>query len=125
MAGSTIFLISAGASVTSTGSGLAVPDWPLSFGTLFPEMKGGVIFEHGHRVIAGIVLVMYMVLTFWLFRSERRTWVKRLALAAFFALILQAVLGGVTVLLKLPTAVSVSHNSNAERRCCIGSPLAL
>ena len=48
----TLFLIVAGGLVTSTGSGLAVPDWPLANGQVFPKMEGGVLFEHGHRMVA-------------------------------------------------------------------------
>ena len=48
----TVILIFVGALVTTKGAGLAVPDWPLSFGTLFPQMVGGVLFEHGHRLVA-------------------------------------------------------------------------
>ncbi len=105
----TFLLVVAGASVTSTGSGLAVPDWPLSFGTLFPPMVGGVLFEHGHRMIAGVVLLLTSVMTIWLWGSEKRVWVRRLSLAALAALLLQAVLGGLTVLNRLPAPISVSH----------------
>ena len=64
-AGATLVLIFVGALVTSTGSGLAVPDWPLSFGQVFPPMVGGVLFEHGHRLVAafvGLLTVTLMVL---------------------------------------------------------------
>jgi protoheme IX farnesyltransferase len=105
----TFVLVIAGASVTSTGSGLAVPDWPLSYGTLFPRMVGGVVFEHGHRMIAGVVLVLTVVLTAWLFRREERSWVRKLGFVALAALVTQALLGGLTVLLKLPDAISVGH----------------
>src|SRR5260221_12329362 len=47
------FVIFAGAQVTSTGSGLAVPDWPLSYGMFFPPMVGGIFYEHGHPLVAG------------------------------------------------------------------------
>lgn len=109
VAGVTLFLVIAGASVTSTGSGLAVPDWPLSFGQFFPPMEGGVFYEHGHRMIAGVVLVLMLVLTVWLYKKDDRVWVRRLALVGMLSLVLQALLGGLTVLLKLPTQVSVSH----------------
>ncbi len=51
----TFFLIIAGANVTSHDAGLAVPDWPLSFGKVFPQMVGNVFWEHGHRMIATAV----------------------------------------------------------------------
>ncbi len=109
VAAATFVLVIAGASVTSTGSGLAVPDWPLSFGTLFPPMVGGVLFEHGHRMIAGVVLALTVALTVWLFRKEKRSWVRKLGGVALVALFTQALLGGLTVLLKLPAGVSVGH----------------
>jgi cytochrome c oxidase assembly protein subunit 15 len=109
VAAATFILVIAGASVTSTGSGLAVPDWPLSFGTLFPRMAGGVLFEHGHRMIAGVVLALTAGFTVWLFRKEKRSWVRRLGLVALVALFTQALLGGLTVLLKLPAGISVGH----------------
>src|SRR6187455_1295157 len=109
VAASTLFLIFAGAMVTSTGSGLAVPDWPLSYGMLFPPMVGGIFYEHGHRMIAGGVGILIAILAFWLLRAEPRRWVRRLGVAAGLAVIAQALLGGLTVILLLPDAVSISH----------------
>ncbi len=106
---STYLLIVVGSLVTTTGSGLAVPDWPLSFGQYFPEMKGGVLFEHGHRMVAGTVGIMMTVLAVWIWLAENRRWLKMLALGAWFAVVAQAILGGITVLNQLPVAVSVSH----------------
>ncbi|HEY0591374.1 MAG TPA: COX15/CtaA family protein, partial [Thermoanaerobaculia bacterium] len=63
---STLFLIFAGAMVTSTGSGLAVPDWPLSYGMLMPPMVGGIFYEHGHRMIATAVGLLTLIQAFWL-----------------------------------------------------------
>jgi len=105
----TLFLIFAGGLVTSTGSGLAVPDWPLSFGQFFPEMRGGVFYEHGHRMVAGAVGLLTLALAIWIWRCESRRWVRRLAGAALLTVVAQAVLGGITVLFLLPTAVSTSH----------------
>jgi cytochrome c oxidase assembly protein subunit 15 len=106
---STYLLIVVGSLVTTTSSGLAVPDWPLSFGQFFPEMKGGVLFEHGHRMVAGTVGIMMTVLAIWIWLAEDRRWLKMLALGAWFAVLAQAILGGITVLNQLPVAVSVSH----------------
>ncbi len=105
----TFSLIIAGGLVTSTGSGLAVPDWPLSYGTLFPPMVGGIRFEHSHRVIAATIGLLTIVLAMWLQRAERRRWVRRLGWAALGAVVLQGVLGGLTVLYQLPVPVSVAH----------------
>ncbi len=113
-AGATALLLAAGASVTSTGSGLAVPDWPLSFGSVFPRMTGGVVFEHGHRVIAGVVALLIVTLAVLVVRGEARAWVRWASVAAVGMVILQAVLGGLTVLLKLPASVSVAHAALAQ-----------
>ncbi|CUS98877.1 COX15/CtaA family protein [Candidatus Chrysopegis kryptomonas] len=93
-----VFLIGVGASVTSTGSGDAVPDWPLSYGTLFPRMAGGVLYEHGHRLVAGTVAILITILMIWLLRSKQPKYMKVFGVVAFVAVILQATLGGLRVL---------------------------
>lgn len=105
----TAFLIFAGGMVTSTGSGLSVPDWPLSYGTLFPPMVGGVFYEHSHRMIASVVGFCMMILAILLAWWEKRPWVKKLGLSAFAAVVAQGILGGLTVLFFLPTPISVTH----------------
>lgn len=121
----TWLLLGAGALVTGTGSGLAVPDWPLSFGTLLPPMKGGVLFEHGHRLIAGMVALLTLALAFFLSRYEPRAWVRRLGWIAFGLVLTQASLGGLTVLLRLPPVVSVAHACLAQIFFCVVSCLVL
>lgn len=118
------FLLIAGGLVTSTGSGLAVPDWPLSFGKYFPPMIGGVLFEHGHRMIAGIVGLMTFALTAWVMGTEKRQSVRWLAVAASTAIIVQALLGGLTVILRLPPAVSIAHACLAQAVFCMLLALA-
>jgi len=108
------FLLLAGAAVKTTESGLAVPDWPLSFGQLMPPMEGGVFYEHGHRMVATAVGALTIILALWLWVSEPRAWLRNLGWAALVMVIIQGVLGGVTVLLKLPTAVSATHASVAQ-----------
>ncbi len=125
LVGATLILIFAGGLVTSTGSALAVPDWPLSFGRFFPKMTGGVLYEHGHRMIAGTVALMTLGLAIWVWRKERRRFVRYLALAAFLLVIVQAVLGGLTVLLLLPLAIAVSHAATAQAFFCLTIALAL
>lgn len=94
-----VFLIAAGASVTSTGSGDAVPDWPLSFGRLHPPMMvGGVFYEHGHRMIAAFVALLIAIQAVWLAKVEPRGWVRRLGWIALASVLVQAVLGGLRVL---------------------------
>jgi cytochrome c oxidase assembly protein subunit 15 len=110
----TFFLIIAGAAVTSHEAGLSVPDWPLSYGKVMPEMKGGVFYEHGHRMVATVAGFLMTVLAIWLFAAEKRTWVKRLGLAAWLAVVAQGVLGGLTVLYQLPKAVSIAHACLAQ-----------
>lgn len=105
----TLFLIFAGGMVTSTGSGLAVPDWPLSYGMVFPPMVGGVLYEHGHRLIASSVGFLTLIMAIWVQVSEKRSWVKKLSLGALGLVILQGLLGGLTVLFMLPTPISASH----------------
>src|SRR5512144_838151 len=78
----TLFLIVAGGLVTSTESGLSVPDWPLSYGRLMPPMVGGVFYEHGHRMVATTVGILTIILAVWLSRREPRAWVRRLGYAA-------------------------------------------
>jgi cytochrome c oxidase assembly protein subunit 15 len=108
-------LLVAGALVTSTESGLAVPDWPLSYGKVMPPMVGGILYEHGHRLVAAAVSTLVgLELGALLFFLEGRKTVKLLAAAAFGAILLQAVLGGLTVLLLLPPAISSAHAALAE-----------
>jgi cytochrome c oxidase assembly protein subunit 15 len=114
VASATFFLIIAGGLVTSTGSGLAVPDWPLSFGQVFPRMEGGVLFEHGHRLIAATVGLLTVVLAVWAARSDVAARVRTLGWALVGVVVLQGVLGGTTVLLRLPSSVSVAHAGLAQ-----------
>ena len=113
-AAATFLLIIAGALVTSNDAGLSVPDWPLSYGQLMPPMIGGIFYEHGHRMIASFVGMLTMVLAVWLWRVEERGWVKKLGWTALAAVVAQGVLGGLTVIFLLPTAVSVGHASLAQ-----------
>ncbi len=105
----TFILLFAGGLVTSTDSGLAVPDWPLSFGGLFPPMVGGIRFEHTHRIIASTVGLLTLVMTIWIGKTETRPAVRWLAIAALGAVVLQGILGGMTVLHQLPAPVSIAH----------------
>src|SRR2546426_7219753 len=69
----TAILLVAGGLVTSTGSGLAVPDWPLSFGGVFPPMEGGLLFGHGHRLCAAHARLLTPRLGGWVRRQETRS----------------------------------------------------
>jgi protoheme IX farnesyltransferase len=107
-------LLIAGALVTSTESGLAVPDWPLAYGKLMPPMVGGILYEHGHRLVAALVSFFVGLQAGVLFWGEPRKSVRRLGLLAFTAILAQALLGGLTVLLQLPPAVSSAHAGLAQ-----------
>ena len=115
----TWILIWAGGLVTSTESGLAVPDWPLSYGRLMPPMVGGIFYEHGHRMVATFVGLLTTILAVWLWRAEPRRWMRRLGLVALVMVITQGVLGGITVIYLLPTPVSVSHATLAQTFFCL------
>jgi heme a synthase len=121
----TLGLIVAGGLVTSTESGLSVPDWPLSYGRLMPPMVGGVFYEHGHRMVATTVGILTVVLAIWLARREPRRWVRRLGLLAVAAVVAQGVLGGLTVIFLLPTAVSVAHACLAQTFFCLTVVIAV
>ncbi|HVY47630.1 MAG TPA: COX15/CtaA family protein [Minicystis sp.] len=105
----TYVLLLVGGLVHGTGSSLACPDWPLCHGQVFPAMEHGVQYEHSHRLVAGTVAVMTFVLGAWLFRDARYRSLRPLAIAAPVMVLLQAVLGGITVLLKLPLFVTLAH----------------
>ena len=114
-----LLLIAAGGLVTSTDSGLAVPDWPNTYGYFmysFPVsmMVGGILYEHGHRLIASTVGLMTIVLAVWVTRVDGRRWVRRLGWITLAAVITQGLLGGLTVLYLLPAPVSISHAALAQ-----------
>jgi cytochrome c oxidase assembly protein subunit 15 len=129
VAASTLFLIFAGAMVTSTGSGLSVPDWPNSYGWFmfsFPlkYMVGGIFYEHGHRLIASTVGLLTVIQAIWLQRREPKRFVRILGWCSLAAVIAQGILGGVTVLLLLPKSISVAHAGLAEIFFCINVSIA-
>jgi cytochrome c oxidase assembly protein subunit 15 len=110
----TLVLVVAGGLVTSNDAGLSVPDWPLSYGKLMPPMEGGVLFEHGHRMVATTVGMLTIGLAIWLARAEQRRWLRRLGWIALAAVIAQGLLGGMTVIFMLPKPVSISHACLAQ-----------
>ncbi|MFI5097216.1 MAG: heme A synthase [Candidatus Acidiferrales bacterium] len=110
----TIVLLTAGALVTSEDAALAVPDWPLSYGTLNPPMVGGIAFEHSHRLIAAGLGFLVIILAFLLWRSDERPHVRWLGAAAVAGVCLQGALGGLTVLKLLHYWLPVMHACTAE-----------
>jgi len=141
----TMGLIIAGATVTSTGSGDAVPDWPLSYGTLAPPMIGGILYEHTHRLVAGFTGLLIAILAFWLWRAKAGRTLQWLGFAALAGVILQASLGGLRVLIvstdavqetalrvtgasavePLRIAVSVTHAFMAQTILCLLFAIAI
>ncbi len=98
----TFLLIVIGGIVTSTESGLAVPDWPTTFGYnmfLYPlsEMVGGILYEHSHRLMGSLVGLFTVGLFVFLLMRDSRKWLKWLGLAALVTVIVQGVLGGLRV----------------------------
>lgn len=114
LVGATFLLIIAGGLVTSTKSGLSVPDWPLSYGQLMPPMVGGIRYEHTHRVMATLVGLMTLVLAVWLGFSESRKWLRWAGIGALGLVVAQGILGGMTVLYLLPAPVSILHACLAQ-----------
>ena len=130
VAATTGILIFAGGLVTSTESGLSVPDWPNTYGYFmffFPleKMVGGIRYEHTHRLIASTVGFLIVILAAWLWRAETRRWVRRLGYLALAAVITQGILGGITVLWYLPDPISIAHASLAQIVFCLTMTIAL
>ncbi len=111
----TYLLILIGGLVHGTGSSLACPDWPTCYGTLMPKMEGGVLVEHSHRIAAGTVLVLTLVLAGLLTRSRQPALrpLRPFGWLAVALVIAQALLGGITVLLRLPTPISTAHTATS------------
>ncbi len=123
----TLVVITAGASVTSNDAGLSVPDWPTSFGYLVkvPPLVGGVRFEWSHRAVAGSLVLFTLAIALWTLLVERRSWLRKLAVAALGTVVIQAILGGLTVLFLQPPVVSTAHAAVAQTFFCIAVSIAL
>ncbi len=111
---STFLLLIAGALVTSNDAGLSVPTWPLAWGSVTPPMVGGIVYEWSHRVIAASVGFLTIILAAWLWMAEKRPWMRWLGLAALGGVIAQGILGGLTVRMFQPPAVSAAHATLAQ-----------
>jgi len=120
-------LLIAGALVTSNRAGLSVPDWPTSFGSLYriPPMVGNVKYEHGHRMLGSFVGFLTIIGAVWTQLKEKRPWMRKLGWIALGLVILQGVLGGITVLMLLPWYVSTAHAIIAQTFFCLLVLMAL
>jgi cytochrome c oxidase assembly protein subunit 15 len=129
LACATFPLLFIGGLVTSKGAGLAVPDWPTTFGYnmfLYPwsKMVGNIFYEHSHRLVAAAVglLTIALALAFWL--QERRHWLRRLGVAALLLVILQGVIGGLRVVL-LEHTLAIVHAAFAQAFFALTVSLAI
>ncbi|HKD16051.1 MAG TPA: COX15/CtaA family protein [Candidatus Angelobacter sp.] len=120
-------LVIAGGLVTSNNAGLAVPDWPTSFGSLYkiPRMVGGVKFEHGHRMLAELVGFLTIIVAVWTWRVDKRHWMRWLTAGAVLGVICQGVLGGLTVKNFLPPAISSAHAAVGQAMFCVLAAIAV
>lgn len=114
----TFGLLAMGGLVTSHGVGLAVPDWPNTFGYnlfLFPidRWVGGVFYEHVHRLWASGVGMLTIVLAVGLAWKEPRAWLRRLGWLALVLVIVQGVLGGLRVTM-LKNEIGIFHACLAQ-----------
>jgi len=127
--GATLLLILAGGVVTETGSGMAVPDWPTTFGYnmfLFPwaKMTGGILYEHSHRLIGSVVGLLTLILAIGLWAIDQRRWVRWLGVAALGAVVIQGVLGGLRVIL-VAEQLALLHGILAHAFLALAASLAL
>ncbi|MGH9528518.1 MAG: COX15/CtaA family protein [Terriglobales bacterium] len=122
----TFCLLIAGALVTSNDAGLSIPDWPTSFGSFnVPPWYGGIQYEWSHRAIAFSTGLLTVGIAVWTWISDHRRWMKGLALAALATIIVQGILGGLTVLYFQPPMVSSAHAAVAQTFFCIACAIAL
>lgn len=122
-------LLFVGGLVTSLGAGLAVPDWPTTFGHnmfLYPwsKMVGGIFYEHSHRLIGSAVGLLTIMLVLVLWYQDSRRWLRWLGVAALGAVIAQGVLGGLRVVL-LQQTLAIMHACFAQAFFALAASLTL
>jgi len=110
----TVLLLIAGALVTSNDAALAVPDWPLSYGSLTPPMVGGIFYEHSHRLIAGGLGILAVILAIVIWVRDDRRWLRWFGIIAVLGVVVQAILGGQVVIRLLHYWLPVIHACFAQ-----------
>jgi len=116
--GATFFLLILGGIVSSKGVGMAVPDWPTTFGYnmfTYPlsKMVGGIFYEHSHRLIGSLVGFLTIGLTMAILWKDNRKWLKVLSVVALFAVIAQGIMGGMRVV-EISKSFAVAHGAFAH-----------
>ena len=120
-------LIYAGGLVTTLGAGLAVPDWPTSFGTFNPEAWWTIPMvreEHGHRLIGALVGFLTLVLCIMVLLKDKRRSLRVLVVVALIAVIIQGVLGGLRVI-NLNIYFAMIHGCLAQAFFCVLMAIAM
>jgi cytochrome c oxidase assembly protein subunit 15 len=122
-------LLFIGGLVTSMGAGLAVPDWPTTFGYnmfTYPwsKMVGGIFYEHSHRLFGSAVGFLTILLALSLWRCETRQWLRWLGVIALGAVIVQGALGGLRVVL-LQQTLAIIHACFAQAFFALAASIAL
>ncbi|MGH9746480.1 MAG: COX15/CtaA family protein [Candidatus Acidiferrales bacterium] len=117
-ASSTVLLLVAGALVTSNDAADSVPDWPLAYGRIIPPLIGGIRYEFAHRVVAGLVAILTVVLAIWIslskLRGPSKSSARRWAWIAVALVIVQALLGAARVLFHHAASVATIHATVAQ-----------
>jgi heme A synthase len=103
----TFLLVLLGGVVHTQGASLACPDWPLCYGLVFPPMEGGILLEHGHRLLASAVGLMSVILAIAVYPLAGAA--RRWALGGVALVLAQGLLGGLTVIFRLPPPISIAH----------------
>ncbi len=112
--GLTFILVVIGGTVRATDSGLGCPDWPTCHGKLIPPGEYHTLIEFSHRTAASVVGVVFLGVTYFAFRTERRNkLVFWLAFSAGVLLVAQIILGGITVKTELPSEIVATHLGTA------------
>jgi heme A synthase len=112
--GLTFVLVMIGGTVRATGSGLGCPDWPMCHGQIIPPAEKHTLIEFSHRTAASVVGFVFLGVTYFAFKTERRnTLVFWLAFSAGLLLVAQIILGGITVKKELPPEIVAAHLGTA------------